>query len=528
MTRQEGRWLLIYSAFLMLVTIVPYLVGYATENGEWRFSGFVFGVEDGNSYIAKMLRGSEGDWLFRTPYTIVDQRGTLAFLPYILLGKLANGDALHEQLVALYHLFRLLTIPLAVHATYLFVSTFVVDMGLRRWATVLTMIGGGLGWVLMILQQGAWLGNLPLEFYSPEAFGFLSLLSLPHLVLARALLLYSLTAYLQLDRGIAKGWIAGTLLLALALVQPLTVLTAYAVLGSHLLLTGAWLLPRGEKDRWVQWVKAAVRSALPSLPLVSYFLISFSRDPFLRQWTLQNVIPSPNPAHYLLAYGALALPAIAGAMIAWRKGDESLLVAAWLLVFPILAYAPHNLQRRLPDGTWVAIVCLSALAVGAWRASERAKALVKRAMLVICLPSTAILWTIGMGVALEPRPPAFLEQEKVKAFEWLAEHGVPWSVVLTGFRTGAALPAYAPLRVIIGHGAESIGLEKNLGRVEDFYQGKMSEAEQRMFVDENHILYVFYGTEERRLAGGEPNGRPFLEPIYDAEGYQIYAVTENP
>jgi len=81
----------------MGVTMLPYLLGYASQGDAWRFTGFVFGVEDGNSYIAKMLSGSAGAWLFRTPYTPEAQRGVLAFLPYILLGKLASPPGLHEQ-----------------------------------------------------------------------------------------------------------------------------------------------------------------------------------------------------------------------------------------------------------------------------------------------------------------------------------------------------------------------------------------------------------------------------------------------
>jgi hypothetical protein len=508
------------------LSLLPYLVGYETESENWRFSGFVLGVEDENSYIAKMLRGSEGDWLFRTPYTSLDQRGALAFLPYLLLGKLASGEARHEQLVALFHLFRLAVIPLLVHATYLLVSTFEAEIGLRRWATALATIGGGFGWVLMLLHPGAWLGNLPLEFYSPEAFGLLSVLAFPHLILARALLLYALTLYLRPSSR--SSWAAGCLLLVLTVVQPLTVLTAYAVMGAHLLVAAAWLLPRGQKAHWLQWVRAGVRSVLPSLPVVIYLFVSFSLDPFLRLWTEQNVIPSPHPAHYVLAYGAFALPAVAGMKIAWRRGPQSLLVAGWLLIFPFLAYAPHNLQRRLPDGTWVAVVCLAAMAVGAWRTSGRIKAVAIRAMLLVSLPSSAFLWILGVGVALDPRPPAFLDAAKVAAFEWLAGHGREGSVVLTGFRTGTALPAYAPVRVVIGHGAESIGLESNVVQVESFYRGAMTEAEQMEFLKEHKVAYVFYGSEERANSERELAPRPYLQSVYDSDGYEIYVVTQSP
>jgi hypothetical protein len=123
-THIERRWVWIYAVLVMLVTAIPYFLGYASQGEGWRFSGFVFGVEDGNSYIAKMLSGAAGNWLFRTPYTTEPQRGVLAFLPYLLLGKLASHPALHEQLVALFHLFRILAGMLEILATYQFLAFF--------------------------------------------------------------------------------------------------------------------------------------------------------------------------------------------------------------------------------------------------------------------------------------------------------------------------------------------------------------------------------------------------------------------
>ena len=55
--------------------------GFWLQGSDWRFTGFFIGVEDGNSYIAKMLSGTAGNWIFRTPYTAYPQNGFLAFLP---------------------------------------------------------------------------------------------------------------------------------------------------------------------------------------------------------------------------------------------------------------------------------------------------------------------------------------------------------------------------------------------------------------------------------------------------------------
>jgi hypothetical protein len=170
---------------LALVTTIPFLLAYERQGFDLRFTGSLFAVEDGNSYIAKMRRGAEGEWLFRSPYTADEQAGVPAFLPYLLLGKLASGRGSHEQLVALFHLARILAIPLMVFSTYRFVSRFMLEARWRRWATILAIAGGGMGWLVFLSGSSSWLGSQPLELYSPETFGFLAALTFPHLLLAR-------------------------------------------------------------------------------------------------------------------------------------------------------------------------------------------------------------------------------------------------------------------------------------------------------------------------------------------------------
>ena len=236
--RQERRWVAVFAVTVMLITLLPYLVGYAVQGVDWRFTGFMIGVEDGNSYIAKMLSSSAGAWLFRTPYTAYPQRGVWLFIPYILLGKLAAAPGLHEQLVALYQLFRLLSGFLAIVATYDFIAYFISMVSLRRLGLALAVLGGGLGWLLLMTGRDSWLGSLPLEFYSPERFGFLGLFGFPHLVLGRALMLWGLLVYLrrsELDQDakatVKPGLKIGLLWLSTGLVQPLMGMIVGAVVA---------------------------------------------------------------------------------------------------------------------------------------------------------------------------------------------------------------------------------------------------------------------------------------------------------
>ena len=149
----------------MLITTIPYWTGYARQGESWRFTGAVLGVEDSNSYLANMVSGSSGAWLFRTPYTPYPQQATLVFLPYLLLGKLAAQPCLHDQMVVLFHIFRILAGLLAVWATYDFIAFFIRSIRWRRFGTVLAVAGCGLGYLLPLTGHIELMGSLPIEFY---------------------------------------------------------------------------------------------------------------------------------------------------------------------------------------------------------------------------------------------------------------------------------------------------------------------------------------------------------------------------
>ncbi len=520
MTRQERHWCLVYGAILAAITSLPYLLGYGFQGEAWRFTGFVFGVEDGNSYIAKMLLGSTGDWLFRTPYSTMPQRGVLAFLPYLLLGKLAAGAGLHEQLVALFHLFRVLAIPAGVIAVYQFSTFFLPSVYWRRWATIMTTLGGGLGWMLVMLGAPDWLGSLPLDFYSPETFGFLATFGLPHLILARALLIFGLMTYLRADASPRQGWLSGLCFLLLGLVQPLSLITGGGVIAVHQLMILVGALRRKSIGHWLPWFGAAWRVGILVLPLVSYLAFAFTGDAFLRAWTSQNRILSPHPLHYLIAYGMVLPFVFVGAWKLIVDDDRrGFLLVGWAVALPFLAYAPHNLQRRLPEGVWVALILMAAVGINAMK-SSRLQTWIGRGLVVLALPSSFILLVGGIGTALHPREPAFRPTQEVEAFQWLGAEAAPESVVLAAYPTGNALPAWAPVRVIVGHGPESADLEQLLPTVERFY-AEMSEVERSAFLDTYAVDYLWMGPRERALGDWQPVG---YELIYNQNGQEIYRV----
>jgi hypothetical protein len=524
MERQERRWVWFFGVFAALATTLPYLIGFAVQGSGWRYTGLLIGSEDGNSYLAKMLIGSSGDWLFRTPYTAFPQTGFFAFFPYILLGKLAAGAGRYEQLTVLFHLFRISGVVAMVWSTYQFIAFFVQPVNLRRWGTALAIFGGGLGFLSLFGLNGLWQGvmKMPLEFYSPETFGFLSVLALPHLAWGRAFLLWGLMHALR-DKT-RSAVLAGCLWILLGLMQPLTVLSAWAVLAAHRACWAIWILWR-KSSGWAEWRKSCWQAAISgaiSAPLVVYNILAFQLDPFLRRWQSRNLIPSPPLGDYLLAYGSV-LPFVAAGLWVWRKdwNVKRLLPLAWLAAFPVLAYAPYNLQRRLPEGLWVAL-CI--LAVVGLSASKTHWNRLLRVGISLAFISTFVLYAGSlMGVA-NPSTPLFRSLPETQAMEALDQAVQKDAVVLAAYETSTVLPTRAPVHVLIGHGPESLDLEKIQPRVEAFFSSQGTDTDRKALLSENSVSYVFYGPNERTLDDWNPDKSSFLRTIYHQGDYTIYQV----
>ena len=86
-TRHEWLWVLAWAAAALLFSSVPYLLGAALSSDARVFGGFVLGVDDMYSYLAKMGEGARGKWLFHVVYTSEPHQGALFFLFHLLLGN---------------------------------------------------------------------------------------------------------------------------------------------------------------------------------------------------------------------------------------------------------------------------------------------------------------------------------------------------------------------------------------------------------------------------------------------------------
>lgn len=526
MTASEKRWVWTLSLVILAITTIPYALGYWTQGGAWRFTGFFMGVEDGNSYIAKMLIGTSGEWLFRTPYTAYPQNGFMAFVPYFLLGKLVSPPGQHEQLVALFQVFRWLGGWLMSLATYRFIAFFVENPRLRKLGTLLAILGGGLGWLALLGLQPMWGERIPLEFYSPETFGFLSLFTLPHLALGRALLLLGILAYwraYETPPSNSKMLLNGLLWLGLGLMQPLTVLIAWMVVGLDFVIrVAAWRWGWFETQNWKGGMINAAVMITCSAPVAIYTAVSFLSDPFLKDWSGQNIILSPPPGDYLMAYGLLLPFVYLGVRQILKLGrGPGWTLLGWGALLPVLAYFPYNLQRRLPEGIWVVLVVLAMLGLskikGRW-------AVLSRVVLFSSFVMTLMIFAGSLLSLFQVKAPIYRAADEVRAFEFLQTSVRDFPVVLAAYDTANAMPAWAAVHTVIGHGPESVHLKELKPRVEAFFRAETSPEERKALLQEFRIQYVFWGPEERSSGSWDPASMPELERIYQNTTCQVFRV----
>lgn len=522
-SKKEWAWVTAWSAAIMLLTSLPYVYGWWLSTSQLQFSGHILGVEDANSYIAKMRLGAAGNWLFYLVYTPEPHDGAFLFTFHLLLGKIAGLTQLN--LILVYHLARLIFGFGLLLTLYVFIGYFINNISQRRLAFLLTATGGGLGWLLVLVAPGL---GLPLDWYVPEGFTFLVLFHLPHLALAELLLLWAFlfTLHSWANRTWPPVIWAGLALLGMALITAFYLGVYVAVLGvTWLVITvtgSSW------RNTWPMLAKFSIAASM-ALPVVLYDAYIFTSNPIFKGWSQQNTILSPEPWHYVFAYGLLIIPAWLGGAYLWRSTElvrpHRLFLPIWCLIFPVLVYLPFNLQRRMVVGVQIALIILATY--GLTRLTRRLYPTKKRQLftgVVILLSLTNIFMVMGSLAPLSTRrTPLFISASQLEAMTWLDQHA-QGQVIMGSYESGNLLPAYATVRVFVGHGPETIHSDEKRKLVKTFFDRATTDKWRRELLQKYQVHYLYYGPTERANGDFSPGQASYLKLTYENESVQIFKV----
>jgi len=487
--RGEWTWVILVTVCVVTLASLPYIAVYSATPPDLRFVGTLLNPLDGDTYLAKMQFGAQGDWLFHLPYTAQEHPGAFILTHYLALGHIAAWA--HLPIPLAYHLARVIAGFALLLVVYWLVTRVTQDVMERRVAFLFVALSSGLG--LLAVMAGHLTTS---DLVIPESNTFYSLHINPHFPLAEALMVVMLifaSGGLSLDPGtvITTTVMLSLTSLFLAIVQPFAVVTVYLALGVYLFLT--WW-----RDRRIAWpiVWAAVVAGLVTLPSLVYTLWVTQADPVLRGWMAQNVTPSPPVWDYVLGYGLILALAVPGILLAARRRtDTDLLLLAWFGVIVLLLYAPFALQRRFSLGLHIPLAILAAM--GLSQLTKRK--LVIGVTLTATSLTTVLVIVLALGGGLKHDPRLFVSADEAAAMDWLRDHSPRDTVVLASPEMGLFIPAWSGRRVVYGHPFETVNAEQTKSRVQNFFASMTSTTDRQAMLREWNAPFILVGPRERAL-----------------------------
>jgi len=567
-SRAECRAVLGLAIAVMALTVLPYVYAMQLANPGEYFSGFIWGVDDGNVYLSWIRQAAAGKWLLANPYTIAPQDPHFFNVFLILLGKFSALTGLAP--ITVFHLARFIGGVFLLYAFFLLVAELTSSVKIRLTAVAIAALSSGLGWVAYLqaktsgLPMGGWGGMCPMDVaygwqVQPEAVTFLTLLLNPLFVTAMGLL--CLVFRYGLRAANRTGWrntlICGFLLLLLGNIHSYDVLIAYLALF-------VWFAVAAFTGR-ISWWVAAGRYAVIGLvglaaPLWAYYA-SHTDPAYLEK--VATPTRSVMPWDYALGYGLVLLLALVGAVVVMRSrriaaglakeefGRKLLFPIVWAVLGFGLLYLPVSFQRKLIEGLHLPLCVLAAVALVEVHRRLRGRisfALVAVVFIVLTVPSNGLfvadcfdhLAVNNLDMLRYLMPPAYLSKAEKTALNWLEANAPDSAIVLSSSLTGSHIPAHTSCRVVAGHWAETLKFGEMLQLVGHFYWPGREPSVRRQILRRTGADFVYYGPQEELLqqgmaAGGQfeldaqwdPSvGLPELELAFAGDGLRIYRVAE--
>ncbi len=496
-------------SILLIIISLPYLVAPKLAGIGNEFGGFLINPLDGNTYLAKMYEGYQGEWLFTLPFTANHTQGAFLFEFYIFLGHVARW--LHLPLLTVFHLARILSTILFLIALTEFLEK-VIDLKGKQFTlcTALICFGSGLGWIFIFFGQAT------SDLWVAEAYPFLSSFSNPHFILGMALLLAILTrTEIKGRKNLAVLWILGILL---GIIMPFAAVIAGVVTAAR------------EGWRWFEERKINLFPALSILLgaglVVSVQYWQILRDPFLSQWNTQNVTPGIPIWDLLVSLSPVILFAAVGLFLVVKNREYSQankLLITWVITSLALVVFPFSLQRRFIFAIYIPLAILAVAGINklASRLQRSGTSWFLSIFVLSCLTNVVIIFS-GLSLVKNGNELMVIKQGEKAAFVWVGQNSVAGDIVLGSPALGNFIPGRTGRKVVYGHPFETVNARMREDEVNSFYANSLSIEEQRKYLIDQSIDWVIQGPRERTI--GEPAILEELLPAFQNETVTVYKV----
>ncbi len=539
---REWKFVIWVVVAILVLTSIPYVFAAEIPHPGKQFMGFILNVSDHTQYLS-WYKGFESRVLISNKQTSEPNPEIFFNLLWWVMSRFGKLTGLDYRIV--YQIFRWLSGAAFLSMAYTTAAFFFEDVFRRRFAFLITALGSGLGWGLVLLKYALNLSDVPypLDLYVSEGNSFLCIMAYPHFMQAASFILAILLLLLVGERrgqlrfavfagGIAflLGW-THTYDLFLVWIIPV----AYG--GVKFLL---------ERKFPHYWFRAMLIVGLISSPGAIYSFLLTRLNPIwevvLAQFDNAGVF-TPNLLHMLILMGfplIFALAAMVIELVRWirhqpdgfLRDDAGLFIGVWFVVGWILTYLPADFQIHMINSWQVPIAILMTLFVTKyllpllnklqWMAEKRWLVAVLAVVLVI--PTNLYLFSWRFLDLSRLDYPYYLYQDEVAAMNWLEANAPEESVVFSAYDTGAYLPGISGRTAFLSHWAQTVDFYKKRDLAAEFYSSTTSNARRQQILEQNGVDYVLYGPAEQALGKFDPEEIKVLRLVFSSPEVSLYAL----
>jgi hypothetical protein len=507
MKNRKLKWVLLL-IFLLSISL-PYVIANFFHPEEFVFGGYLQNPLDGNSYLAKMRQGYDGEWLFFLPFTSEKGAATLLFTFYLFLGHVARFSGL--SLLIVFHVARIGCSILLFFCVEKFLQLYLPDdENIFNGMFAICVFGSGLGSIAYIAT-----GEMTADFWVAEAYPFLSAYSNPHFPLGISLLLFILIQFHKGAKGTGFLWL-GICSILLAIILPFAFVIGLMVIGTKEMIGVI-------HSRNLKSISPVLFFNLVGLPILIYQQWTATHDPLLIVWNEQNITASPPLWDILVSLSPILLFSVAGIFHTIKNKGEFELPTIWVMVSIVFLIIPISLQRRFLLGIFIPLSVLAGRGLFHAVLKQRLRKLCIMVVLFFSLLTNLVILTAGFSAGVLRNPKIYFSNDERQALNWLNENASWDDVVLASPELSMFIPGWAGARVVYGHPFETIDAVGKEALVNDFYKSSKQTMAGQAFIQSQQVKFIVNGPREKELSGSRPSdGFPGCSKEYSNETVEIF------
>lgn len=546
-SKKEWQFVALMSVLLIVLTGLPYLVGYLMTPEGTVYDG-LHALSPGDiavyySYI-NQVRG--GEIFLKNLFTSEPQTiGTFNIL-WGLGGIFARVFKI--SIILAFQLFRLFWVPIFIFSAYLFISYFFTSEIKRKVCLIFLLFSSGVGFYFAS-PASVFFKNEPTTMWWPtdlwisESITFNALYQSSHFIASITftilIFLFSLLAFEKRKNSYAV--FGGILTLIYFNFHPYYFPVIFGTLGLYLFL----LILRARKILWRE-AGYLLTIFLISLPSIIYHAWLIKNSPVIGQRALQNITLISPLLFVIVGYGFLWLGMILGLYFLMKNktfNNRFLFLLIWLVVNIALIYSPLPFHSRYTQGLHIVLVIFTVSGLfDLWQHLKfklnpktfdfwvNNKYLLVLIFLFSFAPSIIFIMARGYYYFIwqpeKVKEFLYVPKDIFAAYSWLKIQPHP-QVVLGADLTSKFTPGFSGQTIYMGHCHETLFADSKVIFLNWFFADNKNDEARRKFLIQKEIDFVFYTDYEKELGSFNPTQKDYLKLVFDLPEAKIYQVVKD-